>query len=107
MKTNSQFVAASTLAPERPVDERDRLEVAVTVARGHLALELHLDVLGGVDALDEVLRHGLLQRVGAHEHRDPPGVAGDVQRRLPAELAAPTTYTSSPSQARASLAVAP
>ena len=69
--------------------------MAVAAAVDHLGLEADVDVVGRHDALDEIGRHASSDR--AYEDDDAAGVAGDVERRLPAELAAPTMYTSSPS----------
>ena len=41
-----------------------------------------------------------LQRVAAHQHHHPPGVPARFSAACPAEFAAPTMYTSSPSRAR-------
>src|SRR5260370_41666434 len=54
----------------------------VTVPGHDLGVEPDLDVLGSVDALDEIPRHRLLERIGTYQHDNLPGVASDVQRRL-------------------------
>ena len=54
-----------------------------------LGAQPHLDVLGGVDSLDQVLGHRLLQRVRSHQQDDLARVAGDVQRGLACRVGSP------------------
>ena len=82
MYTKSEFVSRSSLVSGAAVDDGDLLEVAVAPTRDDLGVQSHVDVGGGVNALDEVLRHRLFEGSGPDEQRDAPGEGREVERGL-------------------------
>jgi len=63
--------------PLQPIGAMHRLD---RVARQHL------DVVGGGDLVNEILRHALAERRGADEHRDLAGVAREEHGSLPGRV---------------------
>ncbi len=68
------------------VPEGELLQVAFPVSLHDLSAAADGDVRDPRDLLDEVVRHGLLKRAGAHQHGDRAGELGQVDRGLPGRV---------------------
>jgi hypothetical protein len=71
-----------SLVPGLPVSERDRLQHALTMQRLNFRVGQDFDIRRVLDAIDEILRHAVVQPLAAHHDDDLSSVARKVDRRL-------------------------
>ena len=109
MKTNSQLVGTSSSAPVVAVGEGERLQVAVAARRRRPRCGSRTSTLSAAAIRSTRYSDIVSSRRAAADQHAPPAwrSRAKLSTAWPAELAAPTTYTSSPSHCAASLAEAP
>src|SRR3569623_166881 len=70
------------------VGERNLVEHLITAQGDHVGVRDHFDVFGGIDAVDQILGQGALQRIAADHDVNALRVIGEMHGGLPGRIAA-------------------